>query len=280
MKKIFHWLIIGTICGLLVSGGWLAYAAISQQVGINGFDSNGIWQPLKTAANGDAQTNTNYLATSMTAFNGATYDRVRAGVNADAQTPTGFLNIALYGFNNATWDRVHAGHNGDGLSAGGMLNTFPSIFNGSTLDRLRSASTTNLTATTSTGSNMVVQHSTWSCTHAPAAATQATCSKAAGGGTVRHVATGLTICASGSADSAIQTAVLRNGATGAGTVLRTWYLNVEVFAGQGDHDADCRDLPVMSAMIGSANTAMTLEFSAAPPANVQQTVTLTGFSVP
>ncbi len=148
------------------------------------------------------------------------------------------------------------------------------IFNGTTYDRQRSISATNLTAATSTGTTLNVPLSTWSVTNTPAAATQATASKGAGGGTVRHVATTITACSAQAGTAQTPIAInLRDGATGAGTILRTWKISSII------QDSKCVEASGL-AMIGTANTAMTIEFAAAGVAASEQTVTLTGFSVP
>ena len=147
-------------------------------------------------------------------------------------------------------------------------------FDGVFYDRPRSAASTNLTAVTSRGAATTVPLSTWSITNTPAAATQATISKAAGGGTVRHVATTITACSAQAGTAQTPIAInLRDGATGAGTILRTWKISTII------QDSKCVNLSGL-AMIGTANTAMTIEFAAAGVAASEQTVTLTGFSVP
>ena len=158
-------------------------------------------------------------------------------------------------------------------------------FNGTTWDRIRTASGTNNTATTSTGVTPVSILSTWSCTHTPVAATRATCSKAAGGTTVRHVATHLTVCILDNKTNSNGFSAqmeLRDGATGAGTVLWTAYLGIPMVintpAVAKEHGQCVTTL--LPSLTGSQNTAMTLESTAAGPANTLQTVTLMGYSTP
>jgi hypothetical protein len=214
-----------------------------------------------------------------------------AGIQTDAAT-SGLLSIGLMGYNGTTWDRLRS-TTANGLQIGGTVTpsdgfanpstavTTWSILaasNGSTYDGLRAISATTNTATSSRGALDVVQLSTWSVTHTPAANTRATASKAAGGGTVRHVATGVTICLLGdqpAASSGLATTHLRDGATGAGTILRTWLTNVT----GGADESKCIDLTGLN-MTGSANTAMTLEFTGASGTDTYQTVTLTGYSTP
>lgn len=115
----------------------------------------------------------------------------------------------------------------------------------------------------------------WSQTHAPAAATQATTSKAAGGAAARHVCTGFIVTISNTAASAgTVTFVLRDGATGAGTILASFTIAIPATANTS------KEVVVNDAAIeGSLNTAMTLESTAAPAAGVSAAVTLTGYTV-
>ena len=344
-------LLIGILAGILTGGGWLAWAAIQSEIGMNifipstgawvrvinvftnadgqsipatsggildvqsmGFNFNGAtYDRIRNAGIGDAAASTGINASAGYAFNGATFDRLRSSSNAaDALATSSLGNINSisfpFVFNGTTWDRVRdsttvqnttgtglpavggmlrdsttglysrmanaAGLASDGNSGASLLVQFPWRFNGTTYDRTRSISATNLTATTSTGSSLNVPLSTWSVTHTPAAATQATASKAAGGGTVRHVATTITACSAQAGTAQTPIAInLRDGATGAGTVLRTWKISSII------QDSKCVEASGL-AMIGTANTAMTIEFAAAGVAASEQTVTLTGFSVP
>ncbi|MEM0272918.1 MAG: hypothetical protein QW514_10295 [Thermoprotei archaeon] len=147
-------------------------------------------------------------------------------------------------------------------------------FDGSTWDRLISVSNTNNTATTTQGVRYYAPISTWSITNTPATGTQATATKAAGGSTVRHVATSVTACVA--ANATAQTPILihlRDGASGSGTILRTWAISAPATSSQ------CIDISGLN-MTGSANTAMTIETASAPVTGAQATVTLTGYSTP
>jgi hypothetical protein len=115
----------------------------------------------------------------------------------------------------------------------------------------------------------------WTETHAPAAATQAIASRAAGAAGIRHICTaiGITVVGNTVAPAAqVLTFNLRDGATGVGTVLQTWRIGVEAVAGK-------TVVITLSglAIPGSAATAMTLEGSAAPGANTFEAVTLVGY---
>jgi hypothetical protein len=110
----------------------------------------------------------------------------------------------------------------------------------------------------------------WAIQHQPAAAAAATISRAAVAG-VRHVATSVTVCLTATAAQTGLAFNLRDGATGAGTILWTVKLS-----GAASTNA-CVALPVHIA--GSPNTAMTLESASAPAATNFATVALTGYEV-
>jgi hypothetical protein len=117
----------------------------------------------------------------------------------------------------------------------------------------------------------------WAVTHSPAANTQATISKAAGGAGVRHVCTSLAarIVGGTTAPAAVSVTLnLRDGATGAGTVLASWTFVLAGAIAAKDEVILC-DLNI----VGTANTAMTLEFSAAGGANTLESVNLVGYSL-
>lgn len=114
----------------------------------------------------------------------------------------------------------------------------------------------------------------WNISHEPAANTQATISRAAAGAGVTNVCRGLTVtfASQAAAPTAIQLAVrVRDGATGAGTVLWASVLAVPATAGI------VAGITRSGLWIqGTANTAMTLEFSVAGGANTIQTVSMEG----
>lgn len=110
----------------------------------------------------------------------------------------------------------------------------------------------------------------------PAAGSLASASQAAAGAGIKNVATN--ICFSGgSAVAPALTAItvnLRDGASGAGTVKLTFQLIIPATTGQNV-------LPFCSPVnvVGSANTAMTLEFSTLL-ANLIESVSLQGYTTP
>jgi hypothetical protein len=128
----------------------------------------------------------------------------------------------------------------------------------------------------SAGRQKVVSPLNWSITHTPAANTQATITQALATG-FRHVATSISFTFA--ADTGIVAAAtvlvnLRDGATGAGTIL--WSQRVSVPATAGS----CTTVSLGSLSIpGTASTAMTLEFAAAGGASTFESVALTGYDV-
>jgi hypothetical protein len=204
-------------------------------------------------------------------FNGTTWDRMRTA-SGDA-LGTGLLAAGNLTFNGSTWDRVRSA-SADALAATGISARNNVLFNGSTFDRQRGVSATNNTATTTAGVAYSTQLSTWSVVNTQSGAVQATASKAAGGTTVRHVATGVTICRGDTGVAAPALVHLRDGASGAGTILRSWVIGIDTA-----NASRCENVTGLN-MTGSANTAMTLEFAAAGSATSTSTVTLTGYSTP
>lgn len=109
--------------------------------------------------------------------------------------------------------------------------------------------------------------------HAPAAATQATIARAAAGAGIKNVCTSITCTLSSTAAPTAGRVIfnLRDGTTGAGTILWTGALSLQATAGI------CATLPLTDLWIeGTANTAMTLESAAAPSANIFATVSWSG----
>jgi hypothetical protein len=108
----------------------------------------------------------------------------------------------------------------------------------------------------------------------PAAGSQATASQAAAGALIKNVATAVCFSAGSTTAPALTalTVNLRDGATGAGTIK--WTMEVIIPASTGQNVAPfCAPVNV----IGSANTAMTLEFSASL-ANLIESVSLQGYT--
>lgn len=173
------------------------------------------------------------------------------------------------------------GDNADALavSATGIWRKLVTLFafNGTTFDRIRTNAAAVISAATQGFAILASRPGDWSVTHAPAVNTVATATKAAGAAGVRHVCTSISARLLGgvAAPAAIQgTLNLRDGATGAGTII--WSQTVVLAAAAG-----AKDEVSMSGLniVGSAATAMTLEFVAAGGANTFESVSLTGYSV-
>jgi len=282
----------GIVAGviLMVGATKVVYPAISEVIGLSVAQSSTIWNSVADAAKGDSLAS-GVLAQAPYLYNGASFDRARGditnGMDVDVTRITGtttpsdaFANPTTTNtmwtlnsiFNGTTWDRTRSA-TADALASTGMLAVGNMLFNGSTFDRWDSVSGTNNTATTSVGVAQVVNLSTWSVTNSANAGTPSA-SKALGGGTVRHVATcvSVSVAAAGTAQPAVQVN-LRDGATGAGTIIRSWQLAAPA------NDSASVDLCGLN-ISGSANTAMTIEFAAATAAATQASVNLSGYSTP
>lgn len=189
---------------------------------------------------------------------------------------TGAFN---YGFDGTNWDRLRSfAGNADDIAAPtlGLLGqaAFNFAFDGTTYDRLRTGSAANISAATVAGALLTTQQGDWSVNHTPVANTQATITRAAGGAGVRHVCTSITFSLNALTTAAETTVLvnLRDGATGAGTIL--WSQRVHVIPG-GTTGIALAPLNIF----GTANTAMTLEFAAAGGADTFESVAMTGHDV-
>lgn len=161
----------------------------------------------------------------------------------------------------------------DNLSPTNLIQTgaFLYGFDGVNADRLRVASADVQALATKIGVLAVAKIGDWSINSDPAAATQATITRAAGAAGVRHICT--SIFASFSAGATAGAAVkvyLRDGLTGAGAILWSGSLAVPI--------GDTRNISITDlSIVGSDATAMTLEFAAAGAATTLQNVSLTGY---
>lgn len=139
------------------------------------------------------------------------------------------------------------------------------------------ASTTT-TARNASGVAVFVKPSSWTVVSAPAANSQGSASIAAEAG-VRHVAD----CVIWSSDAAAAvvaaagTLVVRDGATGAGTIIAQWRIAHTVAAAAGIQTIAPAAFCGLS-LVGTTNTAMTAEFNAGVTGE-EQAVTLTGYNV-
>lgn len=122
-------------------------------------------------------------------------------------------------------------------------------------------------------SQVVTPPGQWGIQQQPVAATQATISRSAGAGTIRHVATGFIVCISAVAAQPDIIFNLRDGATGAGTII--WSVRL---ANPTAGSSTCVPSGPLN-IVGTAATAMTLESATAPAATNFATVSLAGYDV-
>jgi cysteine sulfinate desulfinase/cysteine desulfurase-like protein len=149
-------------------------------------------------------------------------------------------------------------------STGSVVDTLTTVTN----SKERQVVLTNCAPPGGTGTN-------FSITHTPVAATQATITQAAAGAGIRNVAA--SIFAVENIGGTLQTLIqlnLRDGATGAGTILWSASLGGATTFTTGTYVFNVSGICV----VGTANTAMTLEFSAAGVAASTQSVCLTGYT--
>jgi hypothetical protein len=141
---------------------------------------------------------------------------------------------------------------------------------------LNSSSASSLSASMDNGAALAEKGPRWSVVSGPAVSLQATASKAAGAAGVRHVCDCVTVSAGASTAPAAATELtinLRDGASGAGTVI--WSTEITAAATAANHG----NVPLCGLnLIGTAATAMTLEFGALLT-NEFESVTLTGYDV-
>lgn len=147
------------------------------------------------------------------------------------------------------------------------------LYNGAAFIRSQSGSAANLAAQSASAAQLIQECGEWAINHTPVANTQATITRAAGAAGVRHVCKSITVTLIGLAASAEATVLvnLRDGVTGAGTIL--WSARLLVMGLTGSQAGIT--LGSLN-IVGSAATAMTLEFAAAGGANTFETVSLTG----
>lgn len=215
---------------------------------------------------------------TLTSGTGITADVLQGVAQTDNIEANSLATVAFnYGFNESQWDRVRAfGDAADGVATGiaGRLVTLArnTAFNGTAYNRLRTASAANQSAANPPGALQVASVGNFGIQHTPAAAAQATISRAAGGAGVRHIATAITIAIAPVAAQAPLIFNLRDGASGVGAIL--WSVTLTAPAGVG------QVVTISGLSIpGTANTAMTLESAAAPAATNFATVALSGYSV-
>jgi len=144
-------------------------------------------------------------------------------------------------------------------------------YDGTNNASLRTASAGNVSGHTGQGVLLTAQPGQWTEVHVPAAATQATKTHAAES-SKRHVCTGIiaTIACATTAQTPLKI-YLRDGATGAGTILAAFTVAAPANG--------CGGVAFTGLSIyGTVGTAMTLEFSGVGVAASEQAVTLLGYT--
>jgi hypothetical protein len=161
------------------------------------------------------------------------------------------------------------------------VTTIMRAFNGTapepvrTQDLSNSTVSTTLTARSIVGVALFDKPGRWSVFSSPAAGSQGTASIAAEAA-VRHVVDCISFSASAVVAPALTagTVNLRDGATGAGTVLMAWSVAIPAATGQSVAPFGLCGLN----LVGTTNTAMTLEFAGAL-ANLSESVSITGYNI-
>lgn len=125
--------------------------------------------------------------------------------------------------------------------------------------------------------NQAPSGSIWTAIHVPAANTQATANKAAAGAGVRNVVTefSATIVGGTTAPSAVNVVLnIIDGASGGTTYLKRVQMALPATAGE------LRGIAMSNLWLpGTANTATTIEFSAAGGANTTESVSMSGVTI-
>jgi hypothetical protein len=197
--------------------------------------------------------------------------------------PEGLLAFVAHVFDGVgNFDPVGSASNvGDANSASNAAAVSGRAFNGNDFDRLRSADLTNmevsttLTSRNSIGALQMERGSRWgvSVTASVGAASVTTIAAESG---VRHIADCVSFSAGSTSAPALTllTVNLRDGATGAGSIIWSQTVVVPNSTGQNVEPFGLCGL----GLVGTTNTAMTLEFSAGL-ANLFQSTSLTGYNV-
>jgi hypothetical protein len=190
-----------------------------------------------------------------------------------SSSPTAFpVGMMIFNQTSGLWIRMFGAFNfADATALANAPAAGNFLWNGGTWDRQRNNNAVNLAAATQPFQTGVALPGEWGVQHEPAVNVQATISKAAGAGAVRHVCR--SISATMNAVAAIAAPIslyLRDGATGAGTIMRSWRFIAPIGT---TVQVDLPDLNIF----GTAATAMTLEWSAAPGAGNFQNVSMSGY---
>lgn len=233
------------------------------------------WDRQRAVNTVTGTTGTGLPGHAVMGFDGTNYNRVTEAVPADAVVNANISGLDTRAFNflynGTTWDRVKGVTSAQGTTGTGLLGAAILGFDGTNYQRIRMGTAVSLAAATQATTIMVVDPGQWGQAHTPAVATQATTTKAAGGAGVRHLCKSISFSLFAAAAVGPLQVNLRDGTTGAGTIL--WSMTVQLALGQ----LVTFSSPPLN-IFGTANTAMTLEFSAAPGAADSESVSISGFS--
>lgn len=147
------------------------------------------------------------------------------------------------------------------------------LFDGVDWDRAYSASGTNEGTFSSVGAALVAPPGNWSAFQTPAVATQATCNRAGLAGN-RNICTSIQGNVSAVAAQGVLVLVLRDGATGVGTIIWSTNLGPVLVGSNVPFALSGLNIP------GTTGNQMTLEFTAAPAAGNFESVAMTGYQAP
>lgn len=196
------------------------------------------------------------------------FPRAGGSANLSASSP---MVVAGVIFGTDAVSVASAGQLGDAGTGRSIVSSGLFLWNGTGWDRVRNNSAANLGAVTQPFAKMIAPPGEWSIVSFPAANTQATATIAAGGAGVRHVARSIHFSlAAGATAAAALNVFVRDGATGVGTVIWAGVIAAPV--------GDAREISLPVHLLGTANTAMTIEFAAAAGATTVEACTLTGYS--
>lgn len=193
------------------------------------------------------------------------------GAVGDLSNALAGAGLLVFDEPSARWVRWQSARSmGDGTAAAQAAAVHGVLYNGSTFDQSRNNSAANLSATVQPFAQQTAAPGEWTVISAPATNAQASNFKAAGGAGVRHVVRSLHFSIAGSAASNIVGIYIWDGSSGS-TML--WAGIIACPAN------DSRSVSMSGLnLIGSPNTGLTIEFSAAGGANTVETCSMSGYS--
>lgn len=199
---------------------------------------------------------------------------VDGSVSIGTALPAGSNSIGILGANSGVDIGDVTINNASGASAVNVQDGGNSLTVDGAVTVTGDASASTLSGFSGTNSVRISRPGNWSITHSPAANTQATITRAAVAST-RHVCTAISASfVNSGAGASVVTLNLRDGVTGAGTIL--WSTLMSILTDTGDI---CQYVATGLNIVGSSNTAMTLEFATAGGSDSFENVALSGYDV-